>query len=100
MPDSFELHTPVVSDGFLWEPIPDGCLLFEEATGKLITLNAAAEAVLTYCDNEHTVAEICRSVEEDLQIPANEARSVLNQLLELGAILPPPSPNEPAPPAS
>lgn len=79
--EKFESYAPEVSDGFLWEPIPDGCMLFEESTGKLITLNASAEAVLTHCDGELTVAEICRTLERDFQIPAEETRSVLKQLV-------------------
>lgn len=86
--EEFESYVPEVSDGFLWEPIPDGCLLFEESTGKLITLNASAEAVLTHCDGKMTVAEICRTLESDLQIPGEETRSVLKRLLEEGVIFP------------
>ena len=53
-------HRLVVGEGFSWEPIPDGCLLFEESTGRLLTLNPAAEAVLAHCDGELTGAEISR----------------------------------------
>lgn len=87
--EKFESYAPELSDGFLWEPIPDGCLLFEESTGKLITLNASAEAVLTHCDGELTVAQICRILESDFQIPSEETRSVLKRLLEEGVISPP-----------
>lgn len=87
----FEAYVPQVRDGFLWEPIPDGCLIFEEGTGKLVTLNAAAEMVLTYCVGEMTVAEICRTVEEECQIPEEKTRAVIESLVDQGIIAPPPA---------
>ncbi len=83
---NFETYVPTVRDGFLWEPIPDGCFLYEESTGKLITLNASAEAVLTHCDGESTVAEICQAVESDFQISREEAEEVLKKLISEGVI--------------
>ena len=78
--EGFEAHRLVVGDGFAWEPIPDGCMLFEESTGRLLTLNPAAEAVLTHCDGELTGAEISRVLESDFDIPSAETRSLLQRL--------------------
>jgi hypothetical protein len=83
---NFESYFPVVKDGFLFEPIPEGCMLFEEASGKLITLNEAAEAVLTFCDGEHSVADICRDLERDLHLSEQDVRKALGQLAELGVV--------------
>lgn len=91
MPEISDSYTPVLKEGFLFEPIPEGCLLLEEATGNLITLNSAAEAVLTYCDNALSVAEICRIVEEEWQVPRDEVRQAIARLMELGVLIAPPS---------
>ena len=85
--EDFSAHRLVVGDGFSWEPIPDGCLLFEEGTGRLLTLNPAAEAVLAHCDGELTGAEISRTLETDYDIPPAETRSLLQRLCEEGVIL-------------
>lgn len=85
---AFDTFAPEVRPGFLWEPVPDGCLLFEESTGKLLTLNAAAEIVLTHADGQLTVIEICATLEHDFQIPAPETRSLLQRLMDEGVLLP------------
>ena len=84
-PDSQRL---VVGEGFSWEPIPDGCLLYEASTGKLLTLNPAAEAVLAHCDGELTGAEICGRLATDFEIPMTETRSLLERLRAEGVIGP------------
>lgn len=86
--EGFETQRLVVGSQFSWEPIPDGCLLFEESTGKLLTLNPAAEAVLTHCDGELTGAEISRVLECDFDIPATETHSLLTRLCAEGVIQP------------
>ncbi len=78
----------MVGERFAWEPIPDGCLLFEESTGKLLTLNPAAEAVLAHCDGELTGAAISRILETDFEIPTAETRSLLERLRAEGVIGP------------
>lgn len=78
----FDSCLPEVKESFLWEPIPEGCVLFEEATGKLLTLNSSAEAILTHCDGELTVSELCSILENDFQVPPEETRAVLRQLME------------------
>lgn len=88
--EGFAAHRLVVGDGFSWEPIPDGCLLFEESTGRLLTLNPAAEAVLSHCDGELTGAEISRALESDFAIPTAETRSILDRLRAEGVIRPAP----------
>ncbi len=82
---------PVVQDGFLWEPIQDGCLMYHEVSGKLVTLNFTAEAVLSYCDGEHTVSEISRELEDTMQIAAAHTMESLERLIEAGLISPPSS---------
>jgi hypothetical protein len=88
--EGFESQRLVVGNHFSWEPIPDGCLLFEESTGKLLTLNPAAEAVLAHCDGELTGAEISSVLETDFDIPATETRSLLQRLSAEGVIQPAP----------
>lgn len=88
--ESFETQRLVVGSHFAWEPIPEGCLLFEEGTGKLLTLNPAAEAVLAHCDGELTGGEISRVLESDFDIPTAETRSLLQRLSTEGVILPAP----------
>jgi hypothetical protein len=83
---NFAAYVPSVRESFAWEPIPDGCILYEESTGKMITLNATAEAVLTHCFGEMTVDEICRKIEGEFQITREEAESVLKRLQGEGVI--------------
>jgi hypothetical protein len=79
---NFESFRPEVKESFLWEPIPEGCMLYEEETGKLLTLNSSAEAVLTHCDGDFTVAEICQLLENDFQIHAEETRTLIRRFIE------------------
>jgi len=83
---NFAAYVPTVRESFSWEPIPDGCILYEEASGKMVTLNATAEAVLTHCYGEMTVAEICRTVEGEFQISREESENVLKRLQAEGVI--------------
>jgi hypothetical protein len=86
--EASESRRLLVREGFSWEPIPDGCLLFEERTGKLLTLNPAAEAVLAHCDGELTAAEITARLTSEFEIPATETRRLLEQLRAEGVIAP------------
>ncbi len=82
----FQGWRPIVGDTFSWEPIPEGCLLFEEGTGKLLTLNPSAEAVLTHCDGEQTVGEIVGTLESDWGIPPTETLNLLQRLRDEGVL--------------
>ena len=80
----------MVGGTFSWEPIPEGCLLYEETTGKLLTLNPTAEAILAHCDGELTGTEICRVLESELEIPVAVTRDLLTRLRAEGVIGPVP----------
>lgn len=86
--EKLESRRLVVSEGFSWEPIPEGCLLYEARTGKLLTLNPAAEAVLAHCDGELTGTEIAARLASEFEIPVSQTRSLLEQLRAEGVIAP------------
>lgn len=77
---------PTITDRFSWEPLPDGCLLFEEATGELLTLNGPAELILSHCDGEHSIEELRRIVEVELEISPSVTEEMIRRLLSAGVI--------------
>jgi hypothetical protein len=50
---------PSLNEKFIWEPLPDGCILYCQESGRILTLNPAAELILSYCDGALTLGEIC-----------------------------------------
>jgi hypothetical protein len=46
--EAWSKSRPTITDRFFWEPLPDGCLLFEEATGELIPLDVDLEKVYSF----------------------------------------------------
>lgn len=77
---------PRVTDRFLWEPLPDGCLLYEQSTGELLTLNDPAELILSHCDGEHSVQELCRRMKSEFELVPSTTLNLIDQLFTAGVI--------------
>ncbi len=59
---------PRLNNKFIWEPMPDGCLLWCEESGQILILNPMAELILTYCDGETRLLEISANLAEEVPI--------------------------------
>lgn len=79
---------PIIRDGFLWESLDEGCLLYHEASGKMITLNLEAEIILSHCTGEFSVADLLDKLERGFSVPPDAARAVIRQLEDEGVIEP------------
>jgi len=73
---------------FVWEPMPDGCILYCQATGQIVTVNPAAELILTYCDGTASLQEIYDKVLEDVFLPPAEFQAAVQKLLHEKILLP------------
>lgn len=60
---------PRLNETFDWEPMPDGCILFSQETGQVLTVNPTAELILTFCDGEHSLDEIYKDLCQDVEMP-------------------------------
>jgi hypothetical protein len=77
---------PELVEGFLWEELDDGCVLYHEATGKMVTLNGAAEAVLSCCGDGVTVADVLRLAAGEFAMPEQECAEAVKILRREGVI--------------
>jgi hypothetical protein len=72
---------PALNPAFSWEPMPDGCLVYRTDSGQVLTLNPAAELILTYCDGSMTLAEIFRDITTDLAMPETDFLAAIEKLV-------------------
>lgn len=71
---------PLVRDGFLFEPLDEGCLLYHPASGAMLTLNSAAEAILALCTGEFTPPELEALAAQKFALTPAETALALQQL--------------------
>lgn len=76
----------MIREGFLWEDIEEGCLLYHSGSGAMLTLNAGAEVVLAHCTGEFSVDEMLAVVHRDFGIAADEALKALDTLRTHGVV--------------
>lgn len=89
MPESESMDpmaVPELVEGFLWEELDDGCVLYHAATGRMVTLNGSAEAVMTCCGGRGTVEDVLRRAEEQFGLSGDVCRAALLLLLQEGVI--------------
>jgi hypothetical protein len=79
---------PSIANGFLWESLDEGCLLYHEESGKMITLNQEAEIVLSHCTGEFSLPDLIDTLEKDFAMPAEATRAALRQLEQEAVIEP------------
>jgi hypothetical protein len=80
--------SPLIRDGFLWESLDEGCLLYHEESGKMVTLNHEAEIVLSHCTGEFPLPDLLRLLEEEFAMAPTAAQAALRQLEDEGVIDP------------
>ncbi len=81
---------PRLNENLNWEPIEDGCVIYSTESTVVITLNALAELLLTYCDGESSLAEIYSILNDENPIPVAEFDALVERLLTEGILVTPP----------
>jgi hypothetical protein len=77
-----------LNEAFVWEPMPDGCILYCQTSGQILTINPTAELILTYCDGETSLQTVYQSVIEDAPLTEAEFQSAVQKLIEEKVLLP------------
>jgi PAS domain-containing protein len=77
-----------LNEAFVWEPMPDGCILYCQQTGQILTVNPAAELILSYCDGLTSMEDVLRAVNEDLALAPGEFDEVVKALIEQEVLKP------------
>lgn len=77
-----------LNEGFVWEPMNDGCILYCQSTGQIITINPTAELILTYCDGETPLNEVYQAVIEDAPMDESAFQSSITKFLEEKVLIP------------
>ncbi len=75
-----------IKDGFQWESLDEGCLLYHEQSGNMITLNAAAEIVLSHCTGEFPLEGLLRLLQQEFGMPPEAAQTALRELEAQGVV--------------
>ncbi len=78
---------PQLNEAFDWEPMPDGCLLFSQETGQVLTVNPTAELILSFCDGELTVDEIYDQISQDIELPRESFEETIGRFIEEKVLL-------------
>ncbi len=78
---------PQLNDAFDWEPMPDGCLLFSQETGQVLTVNPTAELILSFCDGEHSLEDIYQDISRDVEIPKESFQETVERFIAEKVIL-------------
>jgi hypothetical protein len=73
---------PTLNATFVWEPLPDGCILYCQESGRILTLNPTAELILSYCDGATTLSEIFTLLAEETALGPDAFWSAVKQCLE------------------
>ena len=77
-----------LNESFVWEPMPDGCILYSQTSGQIITVNPTAELILTYCDGETTLQQVFQNVTEDAPLEPSAFQAAVDKLIEEKVLLP------------
>lgn len=77
-----------LNEGFVWEPMNDGCILYCQSTGQIITVNPTAELILTYCDGEMSLEQIFLAVNEDAPMDRAAFESSVSKFLDEKVLIP------------
>ena len=78
---------PRVNEEFGWEPIEDGCIVYSMDSTQILTLNALAEMILTYCDGTLGLPEIYAEINLVAPLSQDAFMEVINQLVSEKALL-------------
>ncbi len=78
---------PRLNESFDWEPMPDGCLLFSQETGQVLTVNPTAELILSFCDGESSLEDIYLGVRRAVDVPEESFQETIDRFIAEKVIL-------------
>ena len=87
VPDSTMQMKPQLNQSFDWEPMPDGCLLFSQETGQVLTVNPTAELILSFCDGENSLDQIYGDITKDLELPRESFLETIDRFISEKVLL-------------
>ena len=77
-----------LNDQFTWEPMPDGSILYCQASGQIMTINPITELILSYCDGQTSIGEVLKAVKEDADLSEQEFETAVEKLVAEKVLLP------------
>ncbi|MEW6302154.1 MAG: PqqD family peptide modification chaperone [Verrucomicrobiota bacterium] len=77
-----------LNEQFVWEPMPDGCILYCQDSGQIITLNPTAELILSYCDGATSLREVYHAMTQETPIAEDVFFSTVQRFLDEKVLLP------------
>lgn len=77
-----------LNEEFVWEPMPDGCILYRQSSGQIMTVNPAAELILTYCDGDTPLKDVYQSVSTDVELTEPAFLEAVQKLMDENVLLP------------
>ena len=76
-----------LNERFTWEPMPDGCILYCQDSGQIMTLSPVVELILTYCDGETPIRTVFESVLQDAELSEESFCKTVDQLVSEKVLL-------------
>ena len=77
-----------LNEEFVWEPMPDGSILYAQSSGQIITVNPVTELILSFCDGETTLPQIFATILEDVPIEQSSFDEAIQKLIAEKVLLP------------
>lgn len=77
-----------LNERFVWEPMGDGCILYCQASGQILTVNPTAELILSYCDGEKSLEAVYQAVTEDTPLEQPAFQEAVQKLIDEQVLLP------------
>ncbi len=69
--------------------MPDGCILFKQSSGQIISLNPPAELILSFCDGKTTVARMFELSRDEMELTREQFEETIEKLFEQSVLLAP-----------
>ncbi|MDA7916415.1 hypothetical protein N9B94_04195 [Verrucomicrobia bacterium] len=82
---------PSLNEEFDYEPMPDGCILFKQSSGQIISLNPPAELILSYCDGETELGKVYELTCDEMELEKSAFDETISSLFEQKVLLTPTS---------
>ncbi|PIQ85769.1 MAG: hypothetical protein COV74_07435 [Candidatus Omnitrophica bacterium CG11_big_fil_rev_8_21_14_0_20_45_26] len=65
----------------VFQPAQEGCLLLNQKTDQMHSLNAAAAFIWTFCDGRHSIQDIEEAFLKHAKLPPEEAKKEIDKTL-------------------
>lgn len=77
-----------LNESFVWEPMPDGCILYSQSSGQIITLNPVTELMLSFFDGETSLDQVYTALQEDAPMDQSVFGDTVDKLMAEKVLLP------------